>query len=116
MYYQIIEFFRNAVAEHIVQDPFWATVGLSGQLIFGIRFLIQWIMSEYKRKSHVPTAFWFISIVGSLILLSYSIHIKNPIFILGFSLNSLIYIRNLHLIYRSHTQKDIVTTIEEGED
>jgi len=115
MLYQVIEFFKNAVAEKIVQDPFWATVGLSGQLIFGFRFILQWIVSEYKKRSHVPTSFWFISIIGSLILLIYSIHIKNPIFIFGFSLNTLIYLRNLHLIYKSHTQK-AATIIAKGED
>jgi lipid-A-disaccharide synthase-like uncharacterized protein len=47
----------------------------------------------------VPTAFWFMSLAGSLILLVYSIHIKNPIFMLAFSLNTFIYLRNLHLIY-----------------
>jgi len=112
----VIEFLKKAVAEKIVQDPFWATVGLFGQLIFGFRFVLQWIVSEYKKKSYVPTAFWFISIIGSLILLIYSIHIKNPIFILGFSLNTLIYLRNLHLIYKGHAQKDTVTIIAKGED
>ncbi len=116
MLYMVIEFFKNVVSEKIVQDPFWATVGLFGQLIFGFRFVLQWIVSEYKKKSHVPTAFWFISIIGSLILLGYSIHIKNPIFILGFSLNTLIYLRNLHLIYKSHAQKETTTIIAKGED
>ncbi len=116
MFYQEIEFFKQAVVEKIVQDPFWATVGLSGQVVFSLRFILQWIVSEYKKKSHVPTAFWFISIVGSLILLAYSIHIKNPIFILGFSLNTLIYLRNLHLIYKSRAQKDTITILTKGED
>lgn len=116
MLYSVIEFFKNAVAEKIVQDPFWAIVGLSGQMIFSCRFILQWIVSEYKKRSHVPTAFWFISIVGSLVLLSYSIHIKNPIFILGFSLNTFIYLRNLHLIYKSRAQKETVAVIAEGED
>lgn len=116
MFYSVIEFFKNAVVEKIVQDPFWATIGLSGQFVFSFRFILQWIVSEYKKRSHVPTAFWFISIVGSLILLIYSIHIKNPIFILGFSLNTLIYLRNLHLIYKSRAQKEATTIIAEGED
>jgi lipid-A-disaccharide synthase-like uncharacterized protein len=116
MLYSLIEFFKKAVAENIVQDPFWAIAGLFGQLIFGFRFVLQWIVSEYKKKSHVPTSFWFISIVGSLILLGYSIHIKNPIFILGFSLNSLIYLRNIHLIYKSHAQKETATIVAKGED
>jgi lipid-A-disaccharide synthase-like uncharacterized protein len=116
MLYPVIEFFKNAVVEKILQDPFWATVGLFGQMVFGFRFVLQWIVSEYKKKSYVPTSFWFISIIGSLILLVYSIHIKNPIFILGFSLNTLIYLRNLHLIYNDRAQKDIATIIAKDKD
>ena len=115
MFDSIIEFLKSAITEQIVDDPVWATIALVGQVIFGGRFLLQWIVSEYKKKSHVPTAFWFISLIGSLILLSYSIHIKNPIFMLGFSLNTLIYLRNIHLIYK-HAQKGVVTVIEKTED
>lgn len=107
----IIEFFRNAIREQIVGDPFWATTALVGQVIFGGRFILQWIVSEYKKKSYMPTAFWYMSLTGSLILLSYAIHIKNPIFMLAFSLNTFIYLRNLHLIYK-HAKRDFVITAE----
>jgi lipid-A-disaccharide synthase-like uncharacterized protein len=115
MFNSIFEFVKSAITEQIVGDPIWATIALVGQVVFGGRFVLQWIVSEYKKRSHVPTSFWFVSLVGSLILLSYSIHIKNPVFMLGFSLNTLIYIRNIHLIYR-HAQKGVVTVIEKGED
>jgi lipid-A-disaccharide synthase-like uncharacterized protein len=100
MFGSVIEFIRKAVTEQIMHDPFWASIGLLGQLFFGGRFILQWIASEYKGESIVPVAFWYLSVVGSLMLFGYSIHIRNPIFILGFSLNTLIYLRNLHLIYR----------------
>jgi lipid-A-disaccharide synthase-like uncharacterized protein len=58
-------------------------------------------VSEYRKRSHVPTAFWFISLIGSLTLFSYSVHIGNLIFMLGFSLNCVIYVRNLQLIYKN---------------
>lgn len=96
-------------------EPVWTTVGLIGQFTFGGRFVLQWLVSEFKKKSHVPTAFWYLSLVGSLILLAYSFHRSEPIFILGFLLNSLIYIRNLHLIYK-HKQTCEVTPIEKDED
>ena len=115
MFDSIIEFFKSAITEQIVKDPIWATLAFVGQVIFGGRFILQWIVSEYKKRSHVPTAFWYISLVGSIILLSYSIHIKNPIFMFGFSLNTLIYLRNLHLIYK-HAKKGVVTVIEKSED
>ena len=111
----IIEFFKGAITEQIVKDPVWAVVALVGQIVFAGRFILQWIVSEYKGKSHVPTAFWFISLLGSLILLSYSIHLKNLIFMLGFSLSTFIYLRNLHLIYK-HAKKGLVTVIEKAED
>jgi lipid-A-disaccharide synthase-like uncharacterized protein len=115
MFHSAIQFLKSAITEEIIKDPTWATIALVGQAVFGGRFILQWIVSEYKKRSHVPTSFWFVSLAGSLILLSYSIHIKNPIFMLGFSLNTLIYIRNLHLIY-IHSKKGTVTVIEKAED
>jgi lipid-A-disaccharide synthase-like uncharacterized protein len=100
MFDAAIQFIKSAITEQIVKDPVWATTALVGQVIFGGRFVLQWLVSEYKKRSYVPTAFWFLSLAGSLILLAYSVHIKNPIFMLSFSLNTLIYLRNLHLIYR----------------
>jgi lipid-A-disaccharide synthase-like uncharacterized protein len=104
MFHSVVEFFRTAISEQIVGDPVWATVALIGQVIFGGRFVLQWLVSEYRKKSHVPIAFWYLSILGSLILLAYSVHIKNPIFMLSFSLNTLIYFRNLHLLYLESTR------------
>jgi len=103
----VIEFIRNAVAEQIVRDPVWATIALIGQLLFGGRFVLQLIASEYRRKSYIPVSFWYLSLLGSLILLCYSVHIKNPIFMLAFSLNTLIYLRNLHLIHKEAKRQSI---------
>ena len=103
---QMIEFFRKAIQEQIIGDPVWATIGLIGQFVFALRFILQWLASEFKRKSHIPISFWYLSLVGSLILLAYSVHLKNPVFMLSFSLNSFIYIRNLHLIYKCPQQPE----------
>jgi lipid-A-disaccharide synthase-like uncharacterized protein len=81
-------------------SKFWLILGLGGQLLFAMRFLIQWIASEKRKKSVIPVSFWYFSIGGSLILLSYAIYRKDPIFILGQSLGFFIYLRNLILIYR----------------
>jgi lipid-A-disaccharide synthase-like uncharacterized protein len=95
----VFEFLKTAISKEIVGDPIWAAIALIGQFFFAGRFILQWLVSEYKRKSHMPVMFWYMSILGSLILFAYSIHIKNPIFMLSFSLNTLIYIRNLHLLH-----------------
>lgn len=84
----------------------WIAIGLAGQLLFSARFLVQWITSEIKRESVVPTSFWFLSIGGSLVLLIYSIHVRDPVFILGQSLGCLIYARNLAMIRRRSQPRD----------
>lgn len=83
---------------------FWIAFGLLGQTMFFLRFLIQWIVSERKKQSVIPVQFWFLSIAGSLILLVYAIQRGDPVFIIGQSTGSLIYIRNLVLIYRKERE------------
>ena len=78
----------------------WLIIGFIGQVAFGARFVIQWIVSEKKGESTIPLTFWYCSIAGSLILLTYAIYREDPVFILGQSLGSIIYIRNLILIDR----------------
>ncbi|SFO91817.1 lipid-A-disaccharide synthase N-terminal domain-containing protein [Tranquillimonas alkanivorans] len=77
----------------------WVVFGLFGQLLFTGRFLVQWIASERARRSYIPIAFWYFSIGGGLVLLSYAIYRADPVFILGQSLGVLIYARNLYLIH-----------------
>jgi lipid-A-disaccharide synthase-like uncharacterized protein len=76
----------------------WVVLGLIGQMFFASRFVMQWIASERKGRSVIPVAFWYLSLAGSAILLVYSIHIVDPVFILANLFNSFIYIRNLMLI------------------
>eukprot|EP01036_Dinobryon_divergens_P060982 gene60982-81308_t len=61
----------------------WLTVGLLGQLMFTARFLVQWWASEKAGRSVVPVAFWYFSILGSLIVLAYGIHKLEPVIIIG---------------------------------
>ena len=81
-------------------QSFWMIIGFSGQALFGSRFLVQWIVSEKRHQSTIPLAFWYLSLIGSLLLLSYAIQRKDPVFILGQSFGQVVYIRNLVLIYR----------------
>ena len=81
-------------------STFWLVVGFAGQAFFSSRFLLQWLVSEKKKKSVMPIGFWFLSIGGSLLLLTYAVHRRDPVFILGQASGFLIYSRNLQLIYR----------------
>ena len=84
--------------------PFWLTFGLLGNAAFASRFLVQWIASERARESVIPKAFWYLSIVGSLILLFYALHVKNLVFTLAYLPNCVVYVRNLVLIERKERQ------------
>ena len=78
----------------------WLIIGFVGQALFGARFIIQWIISEKQGESTIPLAFWYCSIGGSIVLLTYAIHKQDIVFIVGQSLGSIVYIRNLILIDR----------------
>ncbi len=80
-------------------DLIWLSVGLFAQLMFSARFLIQWISSERARKSVMPVAFWWFSIMGGLLLLAYGIYRGEPVIILGQAFGIVVYARNLALIY-----------------
>tara|TARA_Y100000994_G_C15395194_1_gene319214 strand:- start:149 stop:457 length:309 start_codon:yes stop_codon:yes gene_type:complete len=90
----------------ILSSQIWMIIGFVGQTIFASRFLIQWIVSERASKSIIPNIFWWISIIGSFVLLSYAIHREDPVFIVGQSVGFLIYSRNLYLIKKEKTRKN----------
>ncbi len=78
----------------------WVVLGLAGQLAFFCRMAIQWIISERERRSVVPTVYWWFSIGGSMMLLTYFIWRQDIVGILGQSMGSIVYIRNLRLIHK----------------
>ena len=75
-------------------------LGFAGQALFASRFLIQWIVSERRGESVIPVAFWYLSLGGSALLLTYAILRKDPVFMLGQMTGSIVYVRNLVLIRR----------------
>ncbi|SET05711.1 lipid-A-disaccharide synthase N-terminal domain-containing protein [Oceanicella actignis] len=91
----------------------WIAIGLGGQLLFMMRFLLQWLASEKARRSVVPTSFWWFSIAGAAILLAYAIHRADPVFILGQSLGFFIYARNLWFI---HVERRAAAAADPGAD
>jgi lipid-A-disaccharide synthase-like uncharacterized protein len=83
-----------------LQERFWLIFGLCGQAIFASRFLVQWIASERRKRSVIPLSFWWLSIAGSMTLLTYAIYRQDPVFIVGQTFGILIYLRNLYLLKR----------------
>lgn len=78
----------------------WAVFGLFGQTLFFSRFLIQWLVSEKKKKSVIPLSFWYLSLFGSIIVLIYAIQKKDIVFTLAMAFGFTVYTRNLIFIYR----------------
>jgi lipid-A-disaccharide synthase-like uncharacterized protein len=85
-------------------DVGWIIVGFTGQLLFTMRFLVQWIASERHGKSVIPLAFWYLSMAGGVILLGYAIVRRDPVFIAGQAVGVFVYLRNLQLILRARSQ------------
>jgi lipid-A-disaccharide synthase-like uncharacterized protein len=78
----------------------WLVIGFLGQACFASRFLVQWMASERAGRSLVPRAFWYLSIAGGAIVLSYAIWRRDPVFIAGQSVGLFVYLRNLVLLRR----------------
>lgn len=83
----------------ILKDP-WVIFGFAAQALFFLRWIVQWIASEGKRRSVIPVSFWWLSIAGATGLLIYAIQRRDPVFIAGMSVGFIVYFRNLWLIYR----------------
>lgn len=85
-------------------ETWWLLVGFGGQALFMGRFVIQWLASERCRRSVIPVSFWYLSILGALVLLGYAVHRRDPVFIAGQGLGVAIYLRNLQLIRGARAQ------------
>jgi lipid-A-disaccharide synthase-like uncharacterized protein len=81
-------------------ETIWIAIGFLGQGLFFGRWIVQWLASERSAKSKVPVSFWYLSLVGGLITLTYAIYRRDPVFIAGQSVGAIVYVRNLMLIYK----------------
>ena len=82
----------------------WLVVGFVAQLMFSMRFILQWIASERARRSIVPETFWYFSLAGGAMLFAYAIYRLDPVFMLGQGMGLFIYARNIHLIWRHKSE------------
>ena len=56
---------------------FWTFFGLVANLLFASRFVIQWYVSERLKRSVIPVQFWYLSILGSVMMLIYAMVTTN---------------------------------------
>jgi lipid-A-disaccharide synthase-like uncharacterized protein len=77
----------------------WVGIRLTAQLMFSMRFLVQWIATEKARMSTMPESFWYFSFFGGIMLLAYACYRVDPVFIVGQAIGLVIYTRNLYFIW-----------------
>lgn len=103
----------DKIAAMPTEEIIWLSIGFAGQALFAMRFIIQWVVSEQKRDSVIPIAFWYFSIGGGAVLLSYAIWREDPVIILGQCTGLFIYLRNLYFIY-ANRRADLAVPDPEG--
>lgn len=77
-----------------------AVLGFTAQALFASRFIVQWISSERRKRSHIPIHFWYLSLSGGILMIIYGLLRRDPVIILGQAPALVVYARNLVLIYR----------------
>ena len=85
-----------------IEWHFWKVIGWTGNVVFFSRFIVQWIATEKRKRVVVPSAFWWLSLAGTLLLLSYALFYQHDsVFIAAYAFNWIPYIRNL-IIHQRH--------------
>ncbi len=73
------------------------SIGFTAQLLFFARSFIQWIKTEKARRIISPVIFWQLSLIASIIMMTYGILRNDPAIIIGQIITFYIYIRNLQI-------------------
>jgi len=82
--------------------PMWMIVmGTTGQLVFTLRFIYQFIYSYRRNESLLPVGFWIISLVGSVILVTYGAIRHDWVLLVGQAFGLVTYVRNLMIWSKS---------------
>ena len=88
----------------VVNFDAWVVLGFVAQFFFTMRFVVQWLATEKARRSVIPTAFWFFSIGGGVLLLVYALYRRDPVFIAGQAFGLFVYVRNLYFVLKIKPQ------------
>ena len=90
-----------------IEWHFWKVVGWLGNVVFTSRVVVQWYATERRKQVVVPSIFWWLSLTGSLLLLIYSLHEENSVFIFAYAFTWIPYIRNLIIHRRTKNAQQV---------
>lgn len=69
-----------------IEWHFWKVIGWLGNVVFFSRFIVQWLATEKHKRVVVPSAFWWLSLIGTLLLLSYALFARrDSVFIFAYA-------------------------------
>lgn len=99
-----MDFLHNLIWYHDkflgIQWSVWKAIGWMGNVAFSSRFIVQWYYTEKYKKVVIPVIFWWLSLTGSLLLLTYSFSRKDSVYIYAYLFPWIPYTRNLIIHYR----------------
>lgn len=100
-----IGFFEPIVFQAIIDKSDFTEaiiiVGTIGQLMLNLRYLYQWYYSEKAKESLLPLGFWIISLVASIMVVSYAYTKHDPVLLVSQGLGMMAYSRNIYLSIRA---------------
>ncbi len=98
---------RGGTPEDSTGSPPWILLaGVLGQVVWSVRFLVQWYFTERRGTSYFPLAFWWITLAGAGLNLLYTASLVESsgasrlIFFVSYLPTPLYPIRNLMLEHR----------------
>ena len=106
----VIYYFNNDISdrENLFRNeaiPLWLLIlGIISQITFTFRFIYQWLYSERRKESILPFGFWMLSLIGSLLILTYAIIRLDKVLIIGNLFGIIIYVRNLILLKKEYAR------------
>lgn len=85
-----------------IEWHFWKVIGWLGNATFFSRFLVQWYATERQKRVVIPVAFWWLSLLGALLLFAYALfYRRDSVFIFAYAFTWIPYMRNLIIHRRS---------------
>ena len=83
-----------------LMKQFWIGLSVVSQVMFSARFFVQWLYSEKHGKSLIPRAFWYFSLTGGVLMLIYTLYIREFVLAAGQFAGLFAYSRNLYMVLR----------------
>ncbi|MDP2600227.1 MAG: lipid-A-disaccharide synthase N-terminal domain-containing protein, partial [Deltaproteobacteria bacterium] len=87
---------------------FWTLWGFAAQLLFFLSFVVQWYKSEKKKESYLPSEFWYLRLIGALMLIIYVFQRRDIVFFVSLLLQMVIYGRNIFIMRKNRNAKNEV--------